>query len=126
MINAVELRIWGRDFNLPVEYDCYRGEEITEAQEKAIGGFKNKQELIDKTQKKVEEYCKAKVLEDDENEKKDNIFSYIKPEYLFIKREENPRILMMCKYRYDLERGVAVAFSSDGSIAVGPQDMILK
>lgn len=126
MINAVELRIWGRDFNLPVEYDCYRGEEITEEQEKAIDGFKNRQVLIDKSQKKVEDYCRAKVLEDDENAKKDNIFSYIKPEYLFIKREENPRILLMCKYRYDLERGLAVVFSSDGSIAVGPQDMILK
>jgi len=81
--------------------------------------------LIEKSKAKVEAYCREKVLEDDENEKKDNVFSYVKPEYLFVKREENPRVIMMCKYRYDLEHGLAVVFSLDSNIVVGSQDMIL-
>ena len=65
-------------------------------------------------------------MNDDENAKKDNIFSYIKPECLFVKRDkENPRIAMICKYRYDLEHGLAVVFSSDGEVTVGMQDIIL-
>ena len=65
-------------------------------------------------------------MNDDENPIKDNIFSYIKPECLFVKRDkESSRIAMMCKYRYDLEHGLAVVFSSDGEVTVGMQDIIL-
>ncbi len=126
MINALELQIWGRDFVLPVKYDCYKGEEITDKQEAAVAAFGRPHDWIAKSKRKVEEYCRAEVAEDNENEKKDNIFSYVKPEYLFVKREDNPRIIMMCKYRYNPERGIAVVFSSDGGIVVGPQDLILK
>ena len=126
MINTLELEIWGRKFTLPVKYDCYKGEEITDKQEQAVADFRTRNDLIEKSKSKVEEYCKAQVAEDEENEKKDNIFSYVKPEYLFVKREDKPRIILMCKYRYNLERGLAVVFSPDGSIVVGSQDMILK
>ena len=125
MINALELQIWGREFTLPIKYDRYRGEEITEAQEKAITDFQSRQEWIEASKSQVEEYCRAQVVDDKENDKKDNIFSYIKPEYLFVKREDNPRILIVCKYRYDLERGLAIVFSPDGSIIVGSEDIIL-
>ena len=126
MINAVKMRIWGRDFSLPVEYDCYKGEEVTEEQENAIAEFNNRQDLIEVSKSIIEDYCKDQVKEDNENLKKDNIFSYIKPEYLFVKREDKPRILMMCKYRYDLEHGLAVVFTTEGNVLVGSQDMILK
>ena len=117
LINELEIQIWERDFTLPVKYDCYQGEEVTPEQIKALDRFKKRRKMIEKS--------KAKVQEDDENEKKDNVFSYVKPEYLFVKREEDPRVIMMCKYRYDLEHGLAVVFSSNGSIVVGSQDMIL-
>ena len=126
MINTLDMRIWGREFNLPVKYDCYKGEVVTEEQKKAITDFKNHQDWIDMSKNLIEDYCHDKAMGDDENLKKDDIFSYIKPEYLFVKREDKPRILLMCKYRYDLERGVAVVFSSDKDVFVGPQDMILK
>ena len=120
------LNIWGRNFNLPVKYDCYKGEEITKEQEKAIADFENRDDWIDESKNKVIEYCTDQVMADEENKKKDNIFSYVKPEYIFVKREAYPRILMLCKYRYDLEHGLAIVFSPDGSIVVGSQDIILK
>lgn len=125
LINELEIQIWERDFTLPVKYDCYQGEEVTPEQIKALDRFKKRRKMIEKSKAKVEAYCREKVLEDDENEKKDNVFSYVKPEYLFVKREEDPRVIMMCKYRYDLEHGLAVVFSSNGSIVAGSQDMIL-
>ena len=125
MTNTLDLNIWGRNFTLPVKYDCYKGEEVTETQEKAITDFCNQHDWIESSKHQVEEYCRDYVIEDNEIDKKDNVFSYVKPEYLFVKREDNPRILIVCKYRYDLEHGLAVVFSPDGSITVGSQDIIL-
>lgn len=126
MIESLEPTIWGRKFTLPVEYDCYEGEEVTKAQIQALKNFRSHTEWIEKSRSIVEKYCREQVMSDEENTKKDNIFSYIKPECLFVKRDkENPRIAMMCKYRYDLEHGLAVVFSSDGEVTVGMQDIIL-
>lgn len=126
MIESLETTIWGRKFTLPVEYDCYEGEEVTKAQIQALKNFRFHTEWIEKSRSIVEKYCREQVMSDEENTKKDNIFSYIKPECLFVKQDkENPRIAMMCKYRYDLEHGLAVVFSSDGKATVGMQDIIL-
>lgn len=126
MIESLEVSIWGRSFTLPVEYDCYEGEEVTKSQIQALKRFKSHTEWIAQSKSIVEEYCREQVMSDDKNAKKDNIFSYIKPECLFVKRDkENPRIAMMCKYRYDLEHGLAVVFSSDGEVTVGMHDIIL-
>ena len=126
MTEPLELEIWGRKFSLPVEYDCYEGEEVTEAQIQALKHFKTHTEWIKQSKCIIENYCKEQVMNDDENTKKNIIFSYIKPEYLFVKRDKaNPRIALMCEYRYDLEHGLAVIFSSEGEVTVGVQDRIL-
>lgn len=126
MTETLKLIVWDREFTLPIEYDCYKGEKVTNEQKASVKTFAGHKDWIDASKPKVEEYCREQVLGDDENQKKDNIFSYIKPDYLFVKRDdENPRVAMMCKYRYDLEHGLAVIFSSDGSVTVGIQDIIL-
>lgn len=126
MINPVELIIWGRQFTIPVVYDCYRGEPVTQEQTDALKAFTTHLDWIEKAKRNVEVYCRERVSEDDENQKKDNIFSYVKPESIFIKRDKhNPRVALMCKYRYDPEHGLAVVFTKDGRIAVGSQDIIL-
>lgn len=126
MIETIEIAIWGREFSLSVEYDCYKGEAVTEEQKEALKEFISHSEWIYSSEMCVKEYCKADVMEDDGNSKKDNIFSYVKPDYLFVKRDiESPRVALMCKYRYDPEHGLAVVFSSDGNVAVGSQDIIL-
>ncbi len=126
MINNLEFNVWGRDFSLQVEYDCYEGETVSPEQEDAIKAFMSHSEWIEEAKHTVENYCKEAVLADCENQKKDNIFSYIKPEFLFVPRNKKcPRVLLVCKYRYDPEHGLAVVFSADGDISVGPQDIIL-
>lgn len=126
MIKSLDITIWGREFSLPVEYDCYKGEAVTKEQMKALETFSSHTDWIANSKNYVEEFCNNQVMRDDENKKKDNIFSYVKPECVFVKRDkEHPRIALMCKYRYDLEHGLAVVFSSDGSIVVGIQDIIL-
>lgn len=125
LIESVEITIWDRDFNLPIEYNCYDGEEVTDEQVKCLERFLTSKKWIANAKKHIVCYCKNDVLDDEENNKKDNIFSYIKPECIFIKHENNPRIALMCKYRYDVEHGLAVVFSANGEIEVGIQDIIL-
>lgn len=126
MINEIKIKIWDREFTLPIEYDCAENEEVTIAQTEALNTFVSHAEWAEKARKVVEDYCKDALYEDEENQKKDNIFSYAKPKYLFIRHDEkNPRIALMCNYRYDVEHGLAVIFSADGGISVGMQDDIL-
>lgn len=125
MINELNISIWERTFLLPVEYDCYDDEDATDAQKSAIKTLTMHPEWIVSAKSHVERFCREGVVADSENNKKDNIFSYIKPEYLFVKREDHPRVAIMCKYRYDIEHGLAVVFAIDGSVTVGLQDFIL-
>ena len=125
MINELNISIWERTFLLPVEYDCYDDEVVTDVQKSAVKTLAMHPEWIVSAKEHVERFCREEVIADSENNKKDNIFSYIKPDYLFIKREDHPRVAIMCKYRYDLEHGLAVVFATDGSVTVGLQDFIL-
>ena len=126
MTETLKLNIWDREFTLPIEYDCYKGEKVTKEQKAAIKNFAKHKDWIDASRSRVEEFCKEQVLEDDDNQKKDNIFSYIKPDYLLVKRDtKNPRVAMMCKYRYEPEHGLAIVYSADGEVTVGIQDIIL-
>lgn len=126
MIESVAIMIWDREFILPIEYNCYDGEKVTDEQIKALERFLSNEKWIDKAKGCVEDYCRDDVMDDDTNNKKNNIFSYIKPECIFIKHESKyPRIALMCKYRYDIEHGLAIVFSRSGDVTVGIQDLIL-
>lgn len=125
MIDKLSLSIWGRVFELPVNYNCYEGETVTEEQIQLINKFIEHSEWIKKSKDIVEDYCKQQVLDDKENQKKDNIFSYIKPMSVFVKHVKKPRIALICKYRYDEEHGLAIVFDKEGNITVGSEDIIL-
>ena len=125
MIKHLDICIWGRDFSVPVDYNCYAGETLLPEQTEAIKTFLDCPLWLENAKNSVEQYCHEQVMRDTENSKKENIFSYIKPKGFFVKREKKPRIALMCKYRYDIEHGLAVIFAADGSVTVGPQDIIL-
>lgn len=126
MTKTLKITIWEREFVLPVEFEYYDEEVETKEQLDALKKFDLHPEWITDAKSFVEKFCFEKVRDDEVNFKKDNIFSYVKPEYVFVKRDKkNARVALMCKYRYDLEHGLAVVFASDGSVSVGLQDMIL-
>ena len=113
MISELNISIWKRAFLLPVEYDCYDDEVVTDAQKSAAKMLTMHPEWIVSAKAQIERFCREEVLADSENNKK------------CVKHDDHPRVAMMCKYRYDPEHGLAVVFSADGSITVGPQDIIL-
>lgn len=126
LIKELKTVIWDREFTLPIVYDCYKGEVVTEEQVAAVRNFVNNPQWVVKSKGMVESFCHDDLINDPNNQKKNNIFSYVVPESIFVKRDDsNPRVAIMCKYRYDMEHGLAVVFSHDGNIKVGLQDIIL-
>lgn len=125
MINKIDLTLWGRQFSLDVNYDLCTGDSISKNQLEILDLFMNNPKWIEKAKMLIEDFCKKDVASDNENQKKDNIFSYIRPHYLFIKNDNSSRLAIMCMYRYDPEHGVAIVFNKEGKIVVGTQDIIL-
>ena len=126
MIDAVTIDIWNREFTLPVEFEQFDNAPISVAQSDAVKRFLTHSAWITTAKRNAEEYCRKAVMADTTNSKKDNIFSYVKPQYLFVKQDKhNPRVAIMCKYRYEPEHGLAIVFSHEGQVTVGIQDIIL-
>lgn len=119
----ISIQIWHRYFDLEVKYDCYEGEEILPIQKEAVANFSNNIEEIEASLEKVEEYCLENNREDIKEKSITNIFKYVMPEAIFVKR--NGTVSIMCRYRFDLEHGLAVVFDKNKFSEVGPQDIIL-
>ena len=125
MTDSIKLTIWGRDFSLAVDYNCYPGEKVTSEQTNLVKLLSEHGDWIDNSKSKVEAYCQKRLEEGDSNLNKDNIFSYIKPDYIFVKHDDSKRIAIMCKCKYEPELGLAIVFNDKGEIEVGIQDIIL-
>ena len=126
MTEELKITIWNREFTLPVIYDCYKGEKVTPEQKASFQSFTEHPEWIKAAKVLVEDYCKEAVLQDEQNIKKDNIFSYVIPDYIFVRRsKEKPKVALICKYRYDFEHSLAVMFAMDGKVNVGNQELLI-
>lgn len=124
-MSECEMNIWGREFNLSIEYDCYSGEAVSAIQEMAIKSFISKNPTATALDD-VKQYCIRKNGEDIEKDPIDNIFKYVKPKYLYVKRTEQEHIVaIMCDYKYDADGGIAVVFVNENFYEVGKQEIIL-
>ena len=92
-MNKINLNIWGRDFELEIEYDCYPGEQVSQLQKESVKLFVNNSIAISDSKSEVEKYCLANNAEDIETDHIDNIFKYIIPKYLYVKRSEVKRVI---------------------------------
>ncbi len=119
-----KINIWGRDFRLNVIYDQYEGEEILDTQREALASFLNASDSLLKSYGELERYC----IEKDQEQIGDsigNIFKYVVPEMIFVRRSENKRVvLLLCNYRFDEEHGIAITFENEKLKQIGTQDDI--
>ena len=119
-----KINIWGRDFRLNVIYDQYEGEEILDTQREALSSFINASDSLLKAYGELERYC----IEKDQEQIGDsigNIFKYVVPEMIFVRRSENKRVvLLLCNYRFDEEHGIAITFENEKLKQIGTQDDI--
>lgn len=119
----LSIKIWKRDFDLKVIYDCYTGETVLEEQKDALKKFTTDKRLIESSLSNVEKYCLNQNKEEIGSEAIDNVFKYVMPESIFVKRD--CRVAIMCRYKFDPEHGMAVVFKDGKFVSVGKQDIIL-
>lgn len=119
----LNIKIWNRDFDLKVIYDCYAGEQVLDEQKEALKNFSSNKKTIESSKDVVEKYCLSQNKDEIGADEIDNIFKFIQPESIFVKRD--CQVAILCKYKFDAEHGVAIVFK-DGLVAeVGNQDIIL-
>ena len=127
--------LWGRDFTLPVTYQCYKGEEILDTQREAFE-LLSKQLPADAKVKKPDAFAvaldalKQYIRDDDMAELPDldipNIFRYVVPTDIFLPHEDGHRIAaILCDYRFGIEHGLAVIFEDGKFKEIGPQDIVI-
>lgn len=116
-----KIAIWGREFDLDVVFDCYKGEVVTPTQEDAYNSFCMHLDLLNSCKRNIEEYCKKEhpdiVF--------DNIFKFVIPQAIFVKRSNDRIVGIMCAYKFDIEHGLVIVFRNEAFEEIGPQDIIL-
>ena len=57
----------------------------------------------------------------------DNIFRYLVPDVIYIKRDKQSRgvVGFICKFKYDMENGLADKFVDDAVVDVGANQIVL-
>lgn len=123
-MNNITLQIWGREFTLDIDFDCYSGETVNERQYKTFDFFtKEAATLLEDAKKNVEEYI---LKNQDAPSEIDNIFKYVIPTALYIPQaQEKSTIAILCDYKLDLEHGIAIVFEDGKYKETGAQDIIL-
>lgn len=119
----LSLKIWNRDFDLKVLYDCYAGEEILEEQKRALKRFSTDKRIIDSSKIILEKYCLSQNKDEIGANEIDNIFKYVLPDSIFVTRDG--RVALLCKYKFDKEHGIAIVYKDGKCIEIGNQDVIL-
>lgn len=55
-----------------------------------------------------------------------NIFKYVVPKAIFIKRDHQKHIFaLMCHFKLDMEHGLALVFQENKLVKIGAEDIIL-
>lgn len=122
-MNKVKIDFFGREFNLNVIFDYYEGEEILPSQKETLNTFLEEQHFLNDDLNKLKKYC----LDRNENEigeKIDNIFKYVIPVDIYVTRKKGI-VAVMCKYKFDLEHGIALVYKNEKLIEIGMQDIVL-
>ncbi len=105
--------IWNRSFDIPVIFDIYDGEEILDEQEKALISFISKSQKLLANPSYLREYL-VETSNGKVPDPIDNIFKYVLPKSLFVKRIKDKRVVaLLCAYKYDPEHGLAVVFENE-------------
>lgn len=131
----MKLNVWGREFELPVEFDLYEGEDVSKTQKEALSEFEEKNShegevvknmLLESSLDKLKAFCLDRNKEEIQEESIDNIFKYVIPQNLYVLRSETCRVVaLMCAYKFDLEHGLAIVFENECLKEIGTQDLVL-
>ena len=120
------MTIWGRQYDLPVVFDCFDNEEVLPIQKQALEAFLKAENTIQESKKQLEKYILNDEYAEIEGNSIDNIFKYVIPTDLYIPRTlETRTVALLCDYRFDEEHGIAIVFENEQFKEIGEQDIVL-
>ncbi len=118
------LKIWGREFELNIAYECYPGEEVLDSQRAEFELLKTT-DVVDSALESVKEYV-IKTAGEQIEAPIENIFKYVMPKSVFVPHnKKSPSVAIMCNYKFDMEHGIAVVFENGKYKEVGIQNDVL-
>lgn len=115
-----KIKVWGREFDLEIEFELLDSDEVTDQQKETLDGFLNMAEMLLADAEPVKQYC----LTHSDNEISapiDNIFKYVIPTTVLIGEDSTQHVVLLCDYKYDFEHGLAVAFDKNQFIGISDQ-----
>ena len=120
------ITIWGRQYDLPVVFDCFDNEEVLPVQKQALEAFLKAENTIQESKQQLEKYILNDEYAEIEGNSIDNIFKYVIPTDLYIPRTlETRTVALLCDYRFDEEHGIAIVFENEQFKEIGEQDIVL-
>ena len=123
-----KFNIWGRTLELDIVYDYYSGESVLDSQKSAFKEFCNQEGVVfENAKKKVEEYCLKTNRSEIGTDYIENIFKYVKPKAIYIKRSTSGEriVAILCAYKFNPDDGIAIVFTNESFSAIGTQNIIL-
>ena len=118
--SRVSISLWGKDVELDVVFDCYEDEEILAAQSKSINGLLTSWDSVEGAAKEIAAFIRKNYGVD-----VSDVYDYIEPRKLFVKRVYNRVVALMCTSTLDPEHGFAIVFENEKLRAIGAQDIVL-
>lgn len=119
-----KINVWGRNFDLDVIFEVYKGEEVFDIQQEALDAFISAADNLLGSCEELKKYCIEKDA-DLIGDSISNIFKYVIPKSLYIKRNTKKRtVALLCNYRFDEEHGLALIFENEKLTHIGTQDDI--
>ena len=128
LMNKVSLMVWGRPLELEIVYDCYSDEEILDNQVISYDEFmKNAVKLLDDVLPTVKKYCLQLNKSEIGEEHISNIFKYVVPQKIFIKRTDVTvrKVAILCAYRFNPDDGIAIVFQNEKFYDISSNNIIL-
>ena len=120
-----KVTLWNREFDLPIKYNCYPGEEVTAIQKEAKKEFCSNTSGVMEALEEIKQYIEQTSEAEVKAESINNIFKYVIPKRIFIPRAEKKIVAILCDYKFDMENVIAVIFENGKFKEIGVQDIII-
>lgn len=115
------IKMWGRDFNLPVTFEQYDSQEILDLQLDAFKEFNLSEEM----QKECKEAIIKRIKNMGVEKKVENIFAFVKPTKIYVPREKTKKVIgIVCAFKLDMEHGLGIVFENNSFKALGEEDIL--
>lgn len=124
-MNKINMTVWGRTLDLSIAFDCYENENVLPEQRDALNRLLNS-DAIETSKSAVENYCMKMNGEEIGKNGIANIFKYVMPYGLYIRRSNTSDryVGLMCKYRFNPEDGLVVLFKNEAVCDIGTSDIL--